>query len=134
MDSAPPLRLRYWEVNQRNFGFSSGKFGLCEKRMKTVLKWGRSRYNERINSLSREALLQEPSRTQLEVKLLGTFQTSYQDGPIPSQAWRQRKTQTLLKLLVSERGRVFSQDQLIDALFSDLDPQKAIINLRARIS
>ena len=78
--------------------------------------------------------MQEPSRTQLEVRLLGTFQIARPDGPIPSQAWRQRKTQTLLKLLVSERGRVFSQEQLVDALFPDLDPQKATINLQARVS
>lgn len=77
--------------------------------------------------------MREPTRAQLEVKLLGTFQIARLDGPIPSQAWRQRKTQTLLKLLC-ERGRVFSQDQLIDALFPELDPQKARINLQARVS
>ncbi|MFQ5797006.1 MAG: hypothetical protein ACE5JP_18460, partial [Candidatus Bipolaricaulia bacterium] len=55
----------------------------------------------------------------LKMKLFGHFE-AWRDGddePIPPQAWSRRKTQTLLKILLTERGRVFTQDQLIDWLF-----------------
>ncbi|MFQ5794790.1 MAG: BTAD domain-containing putative transcriptional regulator [Candidatus Bipolaricaulia bacterium] len=70
----------------------------------------------------------------LKVKLLGHFETWHDHEPIPPQAWSRRKTQTLLKILLTERGRVFTQDQLIDALFPNLDPDKAARNLHKRIS
>ncbi|MFQ5796017.1 MAG: BTAD domain-containing putative transcriptional regulator [Candidatus Bipolaricaulia bacterium] len=70
----------------------------------------------------------------LRVKLLGHFEIWRGHELIPPQAWPQRKTQTLLKILLTERGRVFTQDQLIDALFPDLDLDKAARSLRGRIS
>ncbi|MBI3660493.1 AAA family ATPase [Candidatus Acetothermia bacterium] len=60
---------------------------------------------------------------QLVIKLLGRFEV-----------WPRQKTQELLKLLVSERGRSFSQDQLIEAFFPDLNPARAINNLQKRVS
>ncbi|MFQ5795463.1 MAG: winged helix-turn-helix domain-containing protein, partial [Candidatus Bipolaricaulia bacterium] len=70
----------------------------------------------------------------LQVKLLGHFEAWRNDEPLPPQAWPQRKTQTLLKILLTERGRIFTQDQLIDALFPDLDPDNATQNLYKQIS
>ncbi|MFQ5795917.1 MAG: winged helix-turn-helix domain-containing protein [Candidatus Bipolaricaulia bacterium] len=70
----------------------------------------------------------------LKVKLFGPFEIWRGHEPISSQAWPQRKTQTLLKILLTERGRVFTQDQLIDALFPDLDLDQAAQNLYKRIS
>ena len=74
------------------------------------------------------------SETGLRVKLFGRFEAWRGDVPIPSHAWPQRKTHLLFKFLLSERGRFFTQDQLVDALFSDLDPEKAARSLRGRIS
>ncbi len=48
--------------------------------------------------------------------------------------WPRAKTKDLLKLLASQRGQVFSLDQLIEALFPDLDPERARKNLYKRIS
>lgn len=54
--------------------------------------------------------------------------------PVDAKAFRQQKTQMLLKVFLSERGRVFTQDQLIEALFPE-DPAKASTkNLQNRIS
>ncbi|MBI1741930.1 tetratricopeptide repeat protein [Candidatus Acetothermia bacterium] len=70
---------------------------------------------------------------ELKVQLLGRFSV-WRDGVLlaPSD-WKRRKTQTLFKVLVSERGRVFTQDQLIEILFPDLQPQKAADNLYGRV-
>lgn len=70
----------------------------------------------------------------LRVRLFGRFEVWREGALISPQAWGRRKTQSLLKLLLSERGRVFMQDQLIEALFPDLDPDKAIRNLYGRVS
>lgn len=47
--------------------------------------------------------------------------------------WPRKKPLLLLKVLLSERGRGFSQDQLIDAVFANLDADKAVKNLHVRI-
>jgi predicted ATPase/DNA-binding winged helix-turn-helix (wHTH) protein len=68
----------------------------------------------------------------LQVKLFGPFEV-WQEGQ-KIEVWPRQKNQELLKLLLAERGRVFSQDQLIEALFADLDPEKATNNVQKRIS
>lgn len=70
----------------------------------------------------------------LSFNLLGSFEAFRNGVPIPDEDWKRKKTQSLLKILLSERGRAFSSDQLIDLLFPDLEPDKAARNLRARIS
>lgn len=70
----------------------------------------------------------------LKVKLFGKFELWCGDRQIQDSDWPRRKTQLLFKCLVSNRGRIFSKDQLIDALFSHLDTDKASLNLYNRIS
>ncbi len=70
----------------------------------------------------------------LRVRLFGTFEVWQDNAPISAKAWPQRKTQTLLKILVSQRGQVFTQDQLIDMLFVDIPYDNASRNLHKRIS
>ncbi len=70
----------------------------------------------------------------LKVKLFGKFELWCGDRQIEDSEWPRRKTQMLFKCLVSERGRIFTTDQLIDALFSHLDADKASLNLYNRIS
>ncbi|MBI1742496.1 tetratricopeptide repeat protein [Candidatus Acetothermia bacterium] len=70
----------------------------------------------------------------LKIQLFGRFELWREGISVPPGTWPRAKTQALLKLLLYERGRVFSQDQLIDALFADLDPDKAAHNLHARLS
>jgi non-specific serine/threonine protein kinase len=76
----------------------------------------------------------EPGKCGLKIQLLGAFEIWREDLLIPLQAQSRGKAPAILKVLLSERGRVFSQDQLIEVLFSDLEPAKAAHNLHARIS
>lgn len=66
----------------------------------------------------------------LEVRLLGDFQVR-RDGDLVS--WSNARTKALFQILVGERGRYFSKDQLIEWLFPEADPQRAAANLRGRV-
>ncbi|UCF10690.1 MAG: tetratricopeptide repeat protein [Candidatus Bipolaricaulota bacterium] len=70
----------------------------------------------------------------LGIRLLGRFEVLREGTPIPDGAWGRRKTETLLKVLLTEPGRVFSQDRLLDLLFAGEDPERARSNLFGRIS
>lgn len=70
----------------------------------------------------------------LKIYQFGQFEV-IQDGQVVSaDSWPQRKTKALLKVLVSEPGRTFTQDQLVDLLFPELDFDKAAKSLYNRIS
>ena len=67
------------------------------------------------------------------VSLLGSFEVTREaDGA--SIEWNRKQTELLFKLLASERGKTFSQDQLIDLLFPRLTVEKALPNLQKRVS
>ena len=70
----------------------------------------------------------------LDIKLFGRFEVLRDGEPIPDEAWGRRKTKTLLKVLLTEPGRVFTQDQLIDALFGGENVANATQNLYSRVS
>jgi len=70
----------------------------------------------------------------LSIKLFDRFEVKWNGSPISPQSWGRRKTQTLLKFLLLQRGRVVTTDQILDALYPSCDPQKAAGNLRTRIS
>jgi DNA-binding SARP family transcriptional activator len=72
--------------------------------------------------------------TALKIHLLGRFEVWREGILLPASAWPQKQTQALLKILVSERGHSFTQDQLIDAIFPHLSVDKAGQSLRARLS
>ncbi|UCF09782.1 MAG: winged helix-turn-helix domain-containing protein, partial [Candidatus Bipolaricaulota bacterium] len=70
----------------------------------------------------------------LRIRLLGRFEVVRDGEPIEGDGWRRRKNETLLKVLLSDPGKAFSQDQLIEALFAGENPRKAVQNLHARVS
>ncbi|MFQ5794862.1 MAG: tetratricopeptide repeat protein [Candidatus Bipolaricaulia bacterium] len=70
----------------------------------------------------------------LRVQLFGSFQLWRNDELIQPEAWRGHKAQALFKILLTEPGRPFTQDQLIDWLWPDTDPDKARHNLRSLIT
>lgn len=70
----------------------------------------------------------------LTIRLLGQFEVLIGGELVPVSAWGRRKTKTLLKILLIRRGRVSSQDQLIESLYGGNEPQKKLGNLRGRIS
>jgi predicted ATPase/DNA-binding SARP family transcriptional activator len=67
----------------------------------------------------------------LRICLFGTFEV-WREGQF-IQDWKREKTKTLFKILLCDPGRVFSQDELIEYLWPDLDPKSAASNLRSRV-
>ena len=80
---------------------------------------------------SHEAL---PARAGIAIRMLGHFEVFRNGESIPEEAWGRRKTLSLLKMLLMSRGRVFSKDELIEALYGGEDPQKKVRNLQGRVS
>jgi len=78
--------------------------------------------------------MESENHSSLQIRLFGQFEVLRAGEPVPASAWKRRKTETLLKILLTERGRVFSQDQLIELLYGGEDPHKKFGNLRGRIS
>jgi len=70
----------------------------------------------------------------LRIRLLGRFAAEVGGESLLPNAWPRRKTLTLLKFLLTEPERVFSLDQLIEAVLPSADPSRATSNLHARIS
>jgi len=70
----------------------------------------------------------------IKVYFFNEFNFYRDDELIAPKLWPRRKVQTLFKVLALARGQVFTQEQLIDLLFPDLDPDKARQNLYNRIS
>lgn len=67
----------------------------------------------------------------LEVQLLGGFQVRRDGGQV---SWPNAKTKALFQILMGQRGRFFSKDQLIEWLFPDTENLKsAEANLRGRV-
>jgi tetratricopeptide (TPR) repeat protein len=68
----------------------------------------------------------------LRVQLLGELRCWQAEKLIPPQAWKTAKTRALFAMLISERGRVFSQAQLAEQLWPDSEDALALV--RRRIS
>ncbi len=74
------------------------------------------------------------SQQEIKVLLFKNFEFYQDDELVLPSAWPRRKVQSLFKILVAGRGQTYTQDQLIEWLFSELDPAKARQNLYNRIS
>jgi len=70
----------------------------------------------------------------LQIKTFGTFEVVLDEVVIPEDAWPRRKTRSLLKILLTAPGDVFTVDQLIDALLPNANVERAAVNIRSRIS
>ena len=53
----------------------------------------------------------------VRIETLGGFRVVVRGTPVPASAWRSMKARTLLKVLVSRRGRAVSREQLMDLLW-----------------
>lgn len=67
---------------------------------------------------------------ELRIDLLGCFEVAVREAAVPDDAWRRRKPAALLKLLALAPGYRLQREQLMDALWPDLDPGAAAANLR----
>lgn len=53
----------------------------------------------------------------IRIETLGAFRVVVRGAAVPASAWRSMKARTLLKILVSRRGRAVSREQLMDLLW-----------------
>ena len=72
--------------------------------------------------------------TFLQIKTLGRFEVLIDGVPIPEDRWPRRRTKELLKVLLTDPGRPFTFEQLVDALLPESDVATAIKNIHARAS
>lgn len=70
----------------------------------------------------------------LRIALLGPLQVVVGGKPLPAKAWDRRQTPSLLKLLLTSPGKVFSSQEIIDLLWPALRPEAAAKSLRAAVS
>ena len=68
------------------------------------------------------------------IRALGAFEIAIGGQAVPADSWPRRKTQDVLKLLLTDPGASFTVDQIIEALFPDADPARAARNVQARVS
>ncbi|MGN6755874.1 MAG: tetratricopeptide repeat protein [Thermomicrobiales bacterium] len=66
----------------------------------------------------------------LTIQLFGGFQVTIGATPIPASAWRLRKAASLVKLLALAPGQRLPREQVLEALWPDLEPAAALNNLR----
>ncbi len=62
----------------------------------------------------------------LTIRLLGVFDVSVDDRVVEPSVWRLRKATHLVKLLALSPGHRMHRDQLIDALWPEVDPDSAL--------
>jgi DNA-binding SARP family transcriptional activator/pimeloyl-ACP methyl ester carboxylesterase len=67
--------------------------------------------------------------TEVIVRSLGAFQVSVGGVDVPADAWRQRRAEELVKLLVLAPGQRLHREQVIDALWPELAPEAGAANL-----
>jgi DNA-binding SARP family transcriptional activator len=68
------------------------------------------------------------------IRLLGTFEVLRGGQPLTATDWRNQQTRTILKLLLTRRGRVVPADQLLELLWPEADPDTGRRSLHVRIS
>jgi DNA-binding SARP family transcriptional activator len=71
--------------------------------------------------------------TSLKVRLLGPFRVWRNDQLVAPEEWPTRKTRSLLKILLTERGHVVPKERLMELLWPDLLPRSAANSLRVGI-
>lgn len=77
--------------------------------------------------MKKKPLTQESGERKLQIKCLGRFQIAWEDQePIK---WRTEKTRELFAFLLHNQGRDISKEELLDKLWTEDDPEKAIRQL-----
>ncbi|HEX5772124.1 MAG TPA: BTAD domain-containing putative transcriptional regulator [Nocardioidaceae bacterium] len=56
----------------------------------------------------------------VHIRLLGGFEVTVDDRPVPARSWRRRSAANLVKLLALQPGRRMLREQVVDALWPDM--------------
>jgi DNA-binding SARP family transcriptional activator len=83
------------------------------------------------NSLNR-LVYRPPYR--LRVRTLGSFAIWRGEQEVRDRDWRSSKARQLFQLLLTERGRALSRDQVIDVIWPEMEADAAANNLRVTIN
>jgi DNA-binding SARP family transcriptional activator len=67
---------------------------------------------------------------ELRIELLGGFRVSVGGRPVPDETWRRRKAAAVVKLLALAPAHRLHREQMMDALWPELDPAASGPNLR----
>ncbi|WP_162924541.1 tetratricopeptide repeat protein [Rubrobacter indicoceani] len=70
----------------------------------------------------------------MRIKLFGEFRVWRSGEIVGNEKWDRQKTRSLLKLLLTCPGRVFSRDEILEALWTDSSPASAERSLRVTVS
>ncbi len=70
----------------------------------------------------------------LRVYTLGPFRVWRDDAELPETAWQREKARQLFQLLLTERWRFLQKEQIIDALWPDLDPAQGDRNFKVALN
>jgi DNA-binding SARP family transcriptional activator/TPR repeat protein len=70
----------------------------------------------------------------LKINLFGDFRVRRGEDLIESKEWNRQKTRSLLKVLLTRPGRVFSRDEIIESLWPGVPPEAAERSLRVTVS
>jgi DNA-binding SARP family transcriptional activator len=80
----------------------------------------------RLQRLARQVVFPAASEAErsadVAIRTLGAFRVLRGGQPVPLASWQSKKARTLVKMLVSRRGRATTRDQLMDALWPDEPP------------
>jgi DNA-binding SARP family transcriptional activator len=77
-------------------------------------------------------MMEEPSED-LRIELLGEFGVTVGGRRVPPEAWPLRKARALVKLLALAPGHRLHREQVMDALWPDLEPRAAANQLRKAV-
>lgn len=76
------------------------------------------------------SVAEERTLAELRIELLGGCRVTVGARVVPEEAWRRRKAAAVLKLLALAPAHRFQREQLMEALWPDLEPHAAGANLR----
>ncbi|MCA1838593.1 MAG: winged helix-turn-helix domain-containing protein, partial [Actinobacteria bacterium] len=70
----------------------------------------------------------------LDINLFGEFRVQRDGEPVKSEEWDRQKARSLLKLLLTRPGHIFSRDEIIEALWPGTPPMSAERSLWVTVS
>ncbi len=73
-------------------------------------------------------ITQGPDVSPLTIRCFGHFRVQQGDTWLPEKVWRRRKSRRLLQYIILSPNHTISRDQLVDRLWSDLNPNAANSN------
>lgn len=74
-----------------------------------------------------------PAESALCIHLLGRFEVRAGEQVVIDRTWSRRKAKVLVKLLALQKGHVIHREQVLDALWPDLDPAAAANQLHKNL-